>query len=466
VLARPSQLDEELSGQPSAFTAQAIFSCAIKSASVIATKYPALLEQLVHQLPSAERLKASRSYTVASNYPVLTSDAIMPVKPMPLPQFILLTGSSGDCQFVQELRIEAGRQAHQQRTRGPCRLPSQNCHGTELDEFNLESAEEVWTWRDHPLSLTEFHWLLVGLIAEDRRSREPLWELVKHQLELQRHGTRLSADSYYVRLAVMYANHRAMAQLLDRGWNMNGGMAGLFCSPLGLALCIEKTGLILPIKPHKYLDVGGLSILRNEFTTLTPSKEQSLSQSMTLLRARGGTARVLSLLLNPRSRLLGMIQMWMLKIVLLVIHVIVLPLGIGFTCQPVAPEAQRLKFLYLYLWSLGALVNVVTLLSATWKELLLLSPLACFTPRTYSWWRLWPGYSIHALCLCLILGQYIAVPWLFFSKALSNDIVYNMFLAGIIIINLPLLLLLWVFSCLLIFYPCLIYQWVSKLASV
>ncbi|KAK3998018.1 hypothetical protein QBC44DRAFT_392478 [Cladorrhinum sp. PSN332] len=348
VLARPCQLDEELSGQPSAFMAQAIF-CAFRSVSIIATKYPAVLGQLVHQLPFADRLRASQSYTATSNCPLLKWDAIMPVEPMPLPQFILLAGSNGDCQFLQELRIQDAKQAHQQRTRSPDQLPSQQCHGAALDEDDLDSADEDWTWRDHPISLTEFHWLLVGLIAEDRPAREPLWELVKHQLELQRRGTRLSADAYYVRLAVMYANHRALAQLLNNGWNMNGGMAGLFCSPLQLALCIEKAGLMLPIEPHKCYNLGCLRLPQNNFATLTDRNKNSLGQSISLLRARGGTGRprILSFLLD--SPLAGMT----LTGLILVIHLVVLPLGIGFAFQPEAPEARRLKFLYLYTWSLN-----------------------------------------------------------------------------------------------------------------
>jgi hypothetical protein len=428
VLARPYQLDEELSGQPSAFMAQAIF-CAFRSVSIIATKYPAVLGQLVHQLPFADRLRASQSYTATSNCPLLKSDAIMPVEPMPLPQFILLAGSNGDCQFLQELRIQDAKQAHQQRTRSPCKLPSQQCHGAALGEDDLDSADEDWTWRDHPISSTEFHWLLVGLIAEDRPAREPLWELVKHQLELQRRGTRLSADAYYVRLAVMYANHRALAQLLNNGWNMNGGMAGLFCSPLQLALCIEKAGLMLPIEPHKCYNLGCLRLPQNNFATLTDEKKNSLGQSISLLGARGGTGRprVLSLLLD--SPLAGMT----LTGIALVIHLVVLPLGIGFAFQPEAPEARRLKFLYLYTWSLSAATNVFFLLSFTLRYLLLLSPFACFSPKTYGWSRVWSGYSLHALCLVLILGQYIAVPWLFYSKALLNDTIYKLFLAGIII---------------------------------
>ena len=165
--------------------AQAIVTFATHSAHLMAERAPGIVEQLVPYLPPQKRLSVSKSCIDASNSSILASnDVICPVDPMPLPRYILFTGSHDNCRLLQTLRIAVGH-----RSRGPfSAIPTSHppivppqINDVELGELGLDPPPSTAVvepldlditysdWKDYPLSATELHSLLVGLIANDNQ---------------------------------------------------------------------------------------------------------------------------------------------------------------------------------------------------------------------------------------------------------------------------------------------------------
>ncbi|KAM7183174.1 hypothetical protein V8F33_013750 [Rhypophila sp. PSN 637] len=228
VLAPPSETDEEITGQPSAFVAQAILTQSRRCSHLIVDRYPMLLNQLVHQAHIDRRVTQSRSYIRITRHYTLNRDMISPDGPMPLSTFILFMGSSDNVQLLQALVKRAGwnRLFQQGSPTGPQMLaPSHTqtqdpelagghmMHGMRAGSNNPDN--QAWGEDDYILTPTEIHWLLLGLIAgRNRPDRYSLWWLVQRQLELQAKANNSYQQEerndiemyYYLRLAIRYAN--------------------------------------------------------------------------------------------------------------------------------------------------------------------------------------------------------------------------------------------------------------------
>ncbi|KAK4199967.1 hypothetical protein QBC40DRAFT_265438 [Triangularia verruculosa] len=248
ILASPNELDEKISGQPSAFMAQGILTYSSTACELLIARYPSLISQLVPQLPPDQRLETSVSYPAAMKASVLSEDAISPMDAMQLPEFIFFVGSGDHCRLLQKLRANAGRRGAQQGPSQPnhpaeARIASSN--DIELGLQRRPTARENepgrFGWKSSPLTRSEFHWLLLGLIANGGDERLSLWGLVKSQTG-PKSGNEDVGLLYYVRLAIRYGNNKALEELLNLykiqqypkslTWKSN------FVSPLDLALFI------------------------------------------------------------------------------------------------------------------------------------------------------------------------------------------------------------------------------------
>ncbi|KAM7210286.1 hypothetical protein V8F06_014335 [Rhypophila decipiens] len=216
VLAPPSETDEEITGQPSAFMAQAILTQSRRCSHLIVDRYPMLLNQLVHQANIDRRVTQSKSYIRITRHYTLNRDMLSPDGPMPLSTFILFMGSSDNVQLLQALVKRAGwnRLFQQGSATGPQMLAPSHTQ-TQDPELAAGHINQAWREDDYILTPTEIHWLLLGLIAgRNRPDRYSLWWIVQRQLELQAKANnsyqqeeRRDIDMYYyLRLAIRYAN--------------------------------------------------------------------------------------------------------------------------------------------------------------------------------------------------------------------------------------------------------------------
>jgi hypothetical protein len=171
VESKPSAYDETISGQPASFMAQAIFAGASRSALTIALRHPRTLLQVVPQVQSQLRLKASESYTAPYNCAFLRYDSRAPIEPISLGEFVFLVGSKAHCHHFVKLRAQTIQQT---RWHGGINPPSPGDLEAGGEVIALGTRGGNWDWREQPLLCQEFHHLLLGLIADNRKDRDPL----------------------------------------------------------------------------------------------------------------------------------------------------------------------------------------------------------------------------------------------------------------------------------------------------
>ncbi|KAI1325999.1 hypothetical protein F5Y16DRAFT_422373 [Xylariaceae sp. FL0255] len=109
LLARPSLLDEELSGQPPAFMAQAISTSAHKLSGLIVKKVRTVMQQEVPQLPFLRRFKGSQSYTSIARSCALDTDSARIPSHLKLLDYIFFIGTTSNCRILQTLKIRQTR---------------------------------------------------------------------------------------------------------------------------------------------------------------------------------------------------------------------------------------------------------------------------------------------------------------------------------------------------------------------
>ena len=122
----------------------------------------------------------------------------------PLIEYILFLGSYRQAVFIlRHLQGVGGRKPPRRKFRPWCRHSCKDSDGASI-------------WDDLTLTNQEYHALLSGLIQANRNDRVQLWEVVSSQ-KAKGHPTHW----YYLRLAIFYANSRAVEELLERGWTIN-----------------------------------------------------------------------------------------------------------------------------------------------------------------------------------------------------------------------------------------------------
>ncbi|KAH0541251.1 hypothetical protein FGG08_004256 [Glutinoglossum americanum] len=223
ILHTPSESDERISNQPTTYLAQAILVDSFWAADLILQRYPKTLGQSVRVIPPYLRNRRPAGALLPWESNLIRSE-VLP-ESFPLIHYILLIGSYKHCAYLLRILQETGRSS----AKGH-RLSIRRQRRT----ATVTSEAGLGGWDSLRLQHQEYHFLL---------DRAALWGVVSSQVA-QGHST----DWYYLRLALFYANKRAVEELLERGWNANGPIWACFITPLMLAKRLLATGAdcILP----------------------------------------------------------------------------------------------------------------------------------------------------------------------------------------------------------------------------
>ncbi len=200
---------------------------------MILQKYPDSLNQRVCIIPKYLRGHRECEYTELSYLKNFDVGPKPPPKYLPLIHYILLLGSYKQCsfllRFLQETRLR--------------RLPKRRrCI---YHRYQSRSMDGEITWGNLSLTAQEYHYLLFGLIQEDRRDRRPLWDVVTSQVAKGH-----TVNWYYLRLALFNSNDFAVKELLARGWCVNGPLWARFMTPLDLAERSNRRTSVAILKNH------------------------------------------------------------------------------------------------------------------------------------------------------------------------------------------------------------------------
>ena len=349
-----------------------------------------------------------------------------PADKIALANLVFFTGSEADCQFYQKLRVRTAR------------------------GVAVEDGIGDWHWRNHPLSYTELHWLLVGLVVNSREDRVPLWEFAKIQLSMAQDRDRV--DEYYFRLAVAYRNNEAVDQFLRAGFV--SFESSMIISPHVLfASIIQITAYSLPIE-RKIVSRLPQDQLQCDYTSIGTC---SLEPLLSILKSHGAKGTSILRIYKDRSFITIAIGGFIL------LHTVILPLAVGFSFEPRAREPRRLKFLYLYAWSLSAMVNSTCLLfKSQWlsnravprriSRALFAMSVRLYVPRLSdsveaparvitvgsSLTTVSVLCSLFARSIVFIVGYYVGIPWMLHAEVLSNEPVYKLFITAVVILCCPL----------------------------
>jgi hypothetical protein len=136
-----------------------------------------------------------------------------------LTNYILLVGSYRHCTILFQLLQVSKRHSVERRNRlGVFHLSPRQVRDSEAARPDLV------------LNAKDYHFLLLGLIKDDREDRRHLWGEIASQVA-KGHST----DWFYLKLALFCANSHAVEQLLATGWDANGPFWAYFMRPLKLA---------------------------------------------------------------------------------------------------------------------------------------------------------------------------------------------------------------------------------------
>ena len=414
VESEPSAYDETISGQPASFMAQAIFAGASRSALTIALRHPRTLLQVVPQVQSQLRLKASESYTAPYNCAFLRYDSRAPIEPISLGEFVFLVGSKAHCHLFMKLRAQAIQQT---RWHGGIRPPSPGGLEAGGEVIALGTRGGNWDWREQPLLRQEFHHLLLGLIVDNRKDRDPLWELIQRQVKEQR---KHDPNWAYLRLAIMYANHKALLELLAHGWAATGPRWAIVFTPLDLAYLVSRSQKhALPFTRLEAKAPRTTSIVDNVYSFLKRSRrdgnaayeyprsdEKNFDKIIMSLQEHGAQASFAS----PRRQRFFVV-------LLTLAHAVVIPCALGLTLDTPEP---KWKWLVVYIWSLSFLTHLLLYLAIFEVILIFRSGWACFImPPFLSDIRTW-YQSVWIYIWTLSLVMHGLFPWVIFHRKISN----------------------------------------------
>ena len=76
---------------------------------------------------------------------------------------------------------------------------------------------------------------MLGNLVRDRDDREDLWDVIRAQVAAG-HAKKM----VYLRLAIRHGTNKALTQLLDMGWQVNGPWWAYFMTPYQLSTLMER----------------------------------------------------------------------------------------------------------------------------------------------------------------------------------------------------------------------------------
>ncbi|KAM7210702.1 hypothetical protein V8F06_013911 [Rhypophila decipiens] len=448
VLAPPSEADEEITGQPSAFMAQAILIQSRRASCLIVDKYPALLNQLVHQVHVDRRVTESKSYARITTHWTLNRDMLSPGGPTPLSNFIFFIGSSDNVQLLQDLVKRAGwNRLFQQdsssvlQTLAPSYSQPQDpelarghmIHQTRAGQNNPDN--QAWRENDYMLTPTEIHWLLLGLIAgHDRPDRYSLWWLVQRQLELQAKTNNSSQQEgiphidmyYYLRLAVRYGNWTGIERICQisspAAMIQRHRLSERLFSVADLALCILR-GDVPPFPAQLARSREGEMVIFPQDKESWPEKDEAFRYIASTLTAHSFKhSRLFQLIFHYSSPRKTWLVVFLFLSLFLLPMCILLPATYYQFKDPISqartqfqPPGRRLHpgtVLYFLLLSTTSTLATMLYLGKVIRIVIVFTPLGGFEPRTFpsyfsSWVRrMYLRYVAHAL---LGVGYFIGL---------------------------------------------------------
>ena len=169
------------------------------------------------------------NYTAPSKSYLLSYDSVPIPRALPLPDYILLVGSYKHCSELMRF-LQSSRPAKPEENAGNGKS-SLLGFSAPLQMHESGSDTAAGSWRDHLLRPSEYNSLLVGLIKNDRNDRRDLWQVVTAQVD----GGQ-PRKGHYINLALFYANHRALEELLYNNWSVDPPKYFPIASPRSLAL--------------------------------------------------------------------------------------------------------------------------------------------------------------------------------------------------------------------------------------
>ena len=263
-------------------------------------------------------------------------------------EYVLLVGSYRHCRFLLE-HLHASRSTKK---------------GIHLTSTKSKSSLTVKAeagirnhWEHCQLTPKEFWCLMLGNIVREREDREDLWNVIHAQVS-DGHVKKM----VYLRLAIRHGTKKALVQLLDMGWQVNGPFWAYFMTPYSLSTCMERqTNRILHHAPENWANPrwGDLDTHKGVFKQYKKQQEkiyanyrQLAKQMSGILKERGGKMpKCVLWLRNDRTYLQA-------TVLYALMYGLFLPLILTFSTGPYwkwrKPLGQKLA--WMYLWSLGAVL--------------------------------------------------------------------------------------------------------------
>ena len=401
---RPTEFDQRFARQPTSYLAQAILAKSFRMADIIVGKYPEILEsQVVFIVPPYLDNDSPRSDDLGAGSYLLKFDTEPIPEFLSLIKYILFVGSYHSCRYIFHILLNT-------RNGG---ASSRQGMSAAHQSATLDTEAGRTGWSGLKLRNEEYHIMLTGLIKDNREDRYPLWSVVSSQAA-QGHST----DWYYLRLALFYANNRAVKELLRCGWSVNGPSWAYFMTPLLLATrLVTSQNLVLPsldIARKKGYGKYPPTSQRNTPTDYSFSelfneryshRLTNLQENIKTLKQNGAYAPALALVENDGF----WVWFWLFYFLL---YFLVLPLAVGFATHIrglARPQVVGWMYAYAVLATLLPPLRVLLSIQAVWHQ-----P----TPNRFHW-----------------LASYIVLPVLW----LSNNIGLVLFL-----FYLPSMLLIYV----------------------
>lgn len=409
ILQIPTEFDERFSHQPTSYLAQAILSNSFHAADLILRKYPEILDkQIVCIVAPHLRKYFAGSYSSSANSFLLGSDIEPIPEYLPLIQYVLLAGSYKSCAYLLQNLVDS-RQVRQ----SPRRTSR-----FQLRRRSTPSEERAWTrWSTLILSTREYHFMLVGLVKDDRKDRYSLWDVVGSQVE-KGHSTHW----YYLRLALFYANSMALRKLLQLGWNVNGPPWAVLITPLMLAKRLESSrDDVLPSLEIAYKKLqgprskaGALEYINfsNSFNARYSTRSSKLTENVKILQENGAYSPPL---LESR-----VFRFW-IWVSYSAFYLLFFPLTLGFKldCKHVS---RRSTIGWMYLGSIIAALMVPCVLHSTtllWNR-----------PRSRKYYQIVDYYFLPILWL----GNHVSPPLILYFGPPNSAIFIILLLLGASII--------------------------------
>jgi hypothetical protein len=372
----PQSFDERFSRQPSSFLAQAILASAFQAADAIQTKYPELLEQQTLSAVTGrerkfDRVDNSGSYTLASKSAILIGTGR---QKFPLRVYVLLVGSYQSCAYLL-------RNLHRSRSGALCQSSKITSEASRTEAATLH-------WSELTLRDDEFKALLVGLIQDDKPDRYPLWEVIASQLARGQ-----PRKWKYLVMTLVYANTKALEELLRLGWNPNGG-ALLYFS-------------------REYIIIHNPEYLKNSHPRLYAQRQKDKVENIKLLEHHN----------SRHSPWLFMVFLQWYPFIAGAIYLLIIPLTAAYTFHPKCFSRSQVLG---RLWTLSIIAGVVP------PFIVFFVPATMFDHgrRTF--------ISLYSFLTLMWLFHNFILPYIVFSRCVGEElywiIIPEVFLSCVMVI--------------------------------